>query len=113
MKDQLQVKPQQNLDSYRSLCSPSSKSTTGGKSRWFIHRDRKILLFTNRNPEPDAYYHSRLSLCSSDEEEDDQEEDDDEDDDETDETLYQKFKAQGPILADHLELTKKYLDTEA
>ncbi|SPJ82310.1 uncharacterized protein FTOL_09715 [Fusarium torulosum] len=95
MKDQLQVKPQQNLDSYRSLCSPSSKSTTGGKSQ------------------PDAYYHSRLSLCSSgeeeddqeeddqeedDQEEDDQEEDDDEDDDETDETLYQKFKAQAMCL---------------
>lgn len=72
-----------------------------------IYRTRKILLITNRNPEPDAYYHSRPSICSSDEEEDD-----DEDDDETDETLYQKFKAQGPILADHSKLTKKYLDTE-
>ncbi|KAM0539694.1 hypothetical protein ACHAO7_011929 [Fusarium culmorum] len=67
----------------------------------------------NRGPGPDADYHSGPNMGSSDDDQTSEEEEDgDEHDDETDEALYQKFKAQGPVLADHSELTKRNLDIE-
>ncbi|PTD02536.1 hypothetical protein HYE67_005149 [Fusarium culmorum] len=67
----------------------------------------------NRGPGPDTDYHSGPNMGSSDDDQTSEEEEDgDENDDETDEALYQKFKAQGPVLADHSELTKRNLDTE-